>query len=140
MPYSSLDSSIDIDQKTLTVESLKKRKRGIYRQIPISNELVTELNEALGLNRRSEQAEPLWTWSRRTASRRIKSVMSSSKIVGIQACPKGLRHSFAVHGVLKGIPLILLKRWMGHAYLQTTEIYLNIIGQEERAIAAKLWS
>lgn len=133
-------SNVDLNQKLITIESLKKRKRGVYRQVPISDELASELKRSLPLLSQPYNEGSIWSFSRRTASRRIKSVMKACDISGIHACPKGLRHSFAVYSVLKGIPLVLLKKWMGHAYLQTTEIYLNIIGNEERSIAQKLWS
>ncbi len=42
--------------------------------------------------------------------------------------------------MLQGVPITLVKRWMGHARLQTTEIYLDVIGPEERNLARKMWS
>ena len=69
----------------------------------------------------------------------LKSVMIEADIRGIHACAKGLRHSFAVHCVLCKIPLTTVQKWMGHVYLDTTAVYLNIIGQEERTLAARIW-
>jgi hypothetical protein len=37
------------------------------------------------------------------------------------------------------VPLNLLSRWMGHAALETTAIYVNALGAEEEAIAARMW-
>jgi integrase/recombinase XerD len=55
------------------------------------------------------------------------------------ACPKGLRHAFAVACLDKAIPLPTLRKWLGHARLETTAIYLEIMGDEERKLAEKLW-
>jgi integrase len=33
----------------------------------------------------------------------------------------------------------MLQKWMGHANMQITAIYANALGEEERAIAAKMW-
>jgi len=39
----------------------------------------------------------LWTWTRNTGYRKIMAIMKLAKIEGVHACPKGLRHSFAIH-------------------------------------------
>jgi hypothetical protein len=31
------------------------------------------------------------------------------------------------------------KKWLGHARLETTAIYLDVSGEEERKLAARLW-
>jgi integrase len=33
----------------------------------------------------------------------------------------------------------LVQRWLGHTSLQTTSIYGDLIGPEERAFAARMW-
>ena len=65
--------------------------------------------------------------------------MIKSDIFGKQASAKGLRHGFAVHAVSVA-PLTLVKKWLGHSRLETTEIYLGVIGLEERAMAKRMWS
>ena len=52
--------------------------------------------------------------------------------------PKGLRHGFEIHTVVKGIPLHMLQKWMGQALLSTTTIYADAIGKEKQDIAAKI--
>jgi hypothetical protein len=54
--------------------------------------------------------------------------------------PKGLRHSFRIHAIRSGAPLNLVQRWLGHASMTTTAIYLDALGEEEREIAARLWA
>ena len=34
---------------------------------------------------------------------------------------------------------LLIKRWMGHAKLETTEVYSAVIGAEERSLARLTW-
>jgi integrase len=34
----------------------------------------------------------------------------------------------------------MVKKWLGHARLETTEIYLEIVGFEERKMAQLLWN
>jgi len=33
----------------------------------------------------------------------------------------------------------IYKRWLGHASLRTTAIYGDVLGPEERALAARMW-
>jgi len=54
--------------------------------------------------------------------------------------PKALRHAFAVESGQKGIPLNIVQRWLGHARIETTAIYANAIGDEERNLARRAWS
>lgn len=48
------------------------------------------------------------------------------------AMPKSLRHAFGVDGTQTGVPLNLIQRWLGHADIETTAIYTDVLGEEER--------
>lgn len=65
--------------------------------------------------------------------------MRHAGISGAMACPKGLRHGFAVACIAQNIPLPTVQKWLGHARLETTAIYLNATGDEEREFAKRLW-
>jgi Phage integrase family len=71
--------------------------------------------------------------------RYVKAEMAMAGIAGAPAMPKGLRHGFCVHALQSRVPLHLAQRWLGHASIETTAIYADIAGREERAGAcAKL--
>ena len=53
--------------------------------------------------------------------------------------PKALRHAFAVEAGQKGVPLNIVQRWLGHARMETTAIYANVLGDEERSLARRTW-
>jgi len=128
---------IDFDQNVVVLECLKKRRKGIYRVVPLPKSFLNELKILIEFY---ELKMRLWTFTRRSASRYVKSAMTEGDIFGTQACAKGLRHSFAVSAVEKNIPINLIKKWMGHSSIETTAIYLNVSGNEERRFARKLWS
>ena len=65
---------------------------------------------------------------------------SSSNIDIERGVPKGLRHGYAINAVTKGVPLHMLSKWMGHSILEITAIYANAMGEEQQAIAARMWS
>lgn len=134
-------ASIDLDEGTVTLNTLKRRKV-IMRQVPLPSSLIDELAVAFGLRAR-QQACPdkrLWKWSRTTAWRRVKTVMKSADVLPTAAMPKGLRHSFGVSAFRSFIPPHLIQRWLGHASLKTTSIYGDVVGAEEHELAARLWT
>jgi site-specific recombinase XerD len=69
----------------------------------------------------------------------VKIVMALAGIPKAQSKPKALRHAFAIEGTQERISLFLLKKWLGHAKLETTEIYATPLGREERALARLMW-
>jgi len=46
--------------------------------------------------------------------------------------PHVFRHGFAVNAVLSGVPPMVLRRWMGHASMDTTLIYTEVLAQDTK--------
>ena len=113
-----------------------KRRRPAFRAVPIPPDLMAEL-KALGAERGAHQR--LWPCCRQTAWRRVKAIMAASDIAGPQAMPKGLRHGFGCANAERNIPMATTQKWLGHASLETTAIYQQAVGSEERAFAQRLW-
>jgi integrase len=136
-------AAIDIESGVAGIQTLKRRRRGVVRQVPLPPHLLGDLDDFFSLA--EMQRDPdlssmrLWTCSRTTAWRLVKTVMTSAGITGACAMPKGLRHSFGVHAFQSNVPPHLVQRWLGHASLRTTAIYADVIGFEERAFAARMW-
>jgi len=134
---------VDTSAKLVVLESRKKRRRGVFRAIPLPDELLAELDGVHGLMDHHDdpamRSRLLWPWCRTFAWMRVKEGMALAHVVGPQATPKGLRHAFAVTALQSGIPINLVRRWLGHSRLSTTEIYADAIGPEERAIAGRFW-
>ena len=109
---------VDLNANVLIFESLKKRRLGVFRAVPVPADYLDALNMVHNIrdaqNKLDKQDidQPIWSWSRTTAWRRVKEVMDSAKIQdGPHLCPKGLRHGYGVHGISKGIPLNMLQKW-----------------------------
>jgi integrase len=135
---------IDMKEGVIVFETLKKRKDGVYRAVPVPPVLLDALDLVHGVRETQKRKgrgknQYLWPWARSTAWMKVKAVMDDAGIKGIQATPKGLRHSFGINAVQKKIPLNLVQKWLGHAQLQTTAIYANAVGEEERNIAERMW-
>lgn len=132
--------NIDLSADIIVFESLKKRRKGIYRQIPVPQELLRRLAVVHDLRSTDSQSR-LWSWSRTTAWKYVKGVMRDANVPPFCAMPKALRHAYGVAGVSEAqVPLNMMQKWLGHARIETTAIYANAVGSEERAIASRMWT
>jgi len=48
----------------------------------------------------------------------------------LKASPHTFRHSFAVHCLKHGVNIRTLQKILGHSNLNTTSIYLDVIGKD----------
>ena len=127
---------VDLSQKAIVFETLKQRRRGVFRAVPVPDDLISLLK---GLVADVESSARVWNFSRATAYRMVKAHMISAGVNGVMASPKGLRHGFGVACTTNKILLPTIKKWMGHARMETTAIYLDVSGEEERELARRLW-
>ena len=132
-------SSVEAENGFIAIRSLKKRNGAmVVREIPVPADLLNALCGAPFAGRRAN--ERLWRLSRSRAWQLVKEVMAQADIpAGVHATPKGLRHGFGLHAIRSDVPLNLVQRWLGHASMETTAIYLQALGREEREIAARMW-
>lgn len=135
-------AQVDVAGGEIVFESLKKRRRGQYRAVPVPEALLGRLDAVHGIlsaRQAGRGDRRLWATSRVGAWRHVRIVMAAAGVAGPQATPRGLRHGFAVAAISAGAPLNLVQRWLGHSDIATTAIYANAIGAEERRIAARMW-
>ena len=130
----SLDSeNLDVPEGMLIFETLKQRRKGVYRAVPIPPTLI-QLLQTLSHGR------PYFNFSRTTGWRIIKQVMAEAGIQGREhAVPKGIRHSFGIAHAKAKTPQNLVQRWMGHTKKETTDIYQDAVEDEEREFASAIW-
>jgi integrase len=129
---------VDLRDRAIVFETLKQRKKRIFRAIPVPAGLLQLLIDRHHLNRMPEDSR-LWRWGRTTAWKNVKRVMMAADIDDRLCMPKALRHAFAVDAGQNGVQLNIVQRWMGHARMETTAIYANALGKEERALACRTW-
>jgi integrase/recombinase XerD len=92
---------IDFDGGAIVFESLKKRKRGVYRAVPVPPKVLDMLEMVHGLKDKKKKPSgtkekprpPLWAFGRTTAWKKVLVVMAEAGVKGPQATPKGLTTS-----------------------------------------------
>ncbi len=134
---------IKFDEGVIIFETLKKRRKGVFRPVPVPAELLEALDLVHQIKRSQSLQKyrnvKLWPWARNTGWRNVKIVMEKANVVGTHASPKGLRHTFGIRTTQSGVPLNLVQRWLGHSRMETTAVYLDARGEEERAYMEMFW-
>lgn len=139
--------NIDLEANVVVIRSLKKRGelRGRhFRPVPVPPEFVSRLDDIHGLAAAQDGAasvreQRLWRFGRTKGWKLVRSVMTAAGLTGAKGCARGLRHALGVHAAVKNVPESRLQSWLGHASLETTSIYLDALGPEDHAIAARMW-
>ena len=122
------DLSLTSDRPTLIVRRGKGNKP---RRVPVHPELRGALQQRIAYaklpqSRRLIEADPStgWRWVQRAYGRAVLlGLLPEGKALGTHT----LRHSAARHWLMHGIPINVVSRWLGHARLQTTLIYLEVL-------------
>ena len=73
-----------------------------------------------------------WRWVK-TAVKRAEEVRAIAP--GKHISTHTLRHSYARHLLMNGIPINYLSRWLGHSSIQTTLIYLEVVPDPSGSLA-----
>jgi integrase/recombinase XerD len=68
---------VDLSQKCLVFQTLKRRKTGVFRAVPVPDSLATLLGELI---HPGEPSSRVWSFSRTKGYRLIKAVMARSGI------------------------------------------------------------
>ena len=107
---------------SVEIPTLKRKKKRVVRTVPISVEYAELL-----LSRCPDREEPIFTISRQ----RVWSAMRRAAVrVGVDRArshPHALRHAFAIANAEKGVPVPVLRKWLGHASLASTLVYVDEI-------------
>ncbi len=134
---------VDLSAKVVHFRTLKQRGKTVYRAVPVPDNYLDAMKLVHSISKRQKlktgKIALLWDFKRSMASRHIKTVMGLSDIHGLHATAKGLRHGFGVRMAQKTRNPRLIQKLLGHKYLETTAIYMDLVGEEERAEVLEAW-
>ena len=122
------DLQLDGDRPALKVRQGKGRRDRI---VPVHPELRAGLHTRIRFRRPSNGRlvsvvkSTAWRWYKTAAK---KATETGAIPVGRRVATHTLRHSAARHWLESGVPLNTVSVWLGHRSLQTTLIYLEILG------------
>ncbi len=135
---------VDLSAKAITFQTLKQRGKIRFRSVPCPDTLMDALELVHGIRKaqkgkRSIKSAPLWSWGRTQATKHVWAVMAAGDVAGDHATPKGLRHGFGVRMAQTTRNPRLVQKLLGHTNLETTAIYMDLVGEEERAEVMAAW-
>lgn len=110
----------DIQDNCIIVREGKGKKD---RMIPLEG----ELGNLLGLySDRLKPRDKLFSLS----VRQLRNIVYKYSPPGFDVHPHTLRHSFAVHCLKSGMNIRNLQKILGHSNLNTTQVYLDLVGKD----------
>lgn len=121
---------IDFYGKAIRLTTLK-RKQFTERVLPLQGHLAGLLGAHIAA-RRIQRDDLLFDFTRQRAYQIVSDAVLKVGFDHERAHPHTFRHSFAVHCVLSGVPILVLKEWLGHSNIQNTLIYLKVLGSDTR--------
>lgn len=129
----------NIAAATISIECLKVREDGVFREVPVPDDWIQEAAEALRLDQLNPY-ECVWGFSLSTGFRSIKKAMELAGIRGSYANARGLRHSYCtLHGNNEQTKPAQLQYWAGHKDLKTTSRYIGRLELDEAEAARLIW-
>ena len=130
------DLSLDTASPALRVRSGEGGKSWL---VPVHPGLHEALSSALTYGDISQgrivEAHPTtaWRWVQAAVKRAEDlDAIAPGKRIGTHT----LRHSYARHLLMNGIPINYLSRWLGHSSIQTTLIYLELVPDPTGSLAS----
>ena len=115
----------DIDFDNLQI-MVRDGKGGKDRVIPLEKELGNQLGFYSDDMKGSDQ---LFALSERMVQKIVKKYVPED-IDESRVTPHKFRHSFGVYTIRKGMNLRTLQKILGHSDLSTTEVYLDLAGED----------
>ncbi len=122
---------IDLKQGVLTVHGKGRRQRAL----PLLPDIGKEINTWLEIRKvfyNAEQEQALFISKKgnrlaiRTAQENFQKIVALAGPFSLKkVTPHSLRHAFATHAMEGDADLVVLKSIMGHASIQSTQIYLH---------------
>ncbi len=134
---------IDLSAKAVRFRTLKQRGKDVCRLFTVTDDYLDAMKLVHSIQKRKrlkhgKSALP-WPISHTMARKHVKAFMAAAKIVGAHATPKGLRHGVGVRMAQKTRNPRLIQKLLGHKYLDTTAIYMDLVGEEERKEVIGAW-
>ena len=129
------DLSLDAELPTIRVRQGKGRKSRI---VPVHPELGAAFSVALSYGNISEgriieaHRSTAWRWVQRA---HVRAEQLGAIPPGREIGNHTLRHSYARHLLMNGIPINYLSKWLGHSSIQTTLIYLELVPDPSGSLA-----
>ena len=109
-----------------------KGRRG--REVPVPADLVESLRD-LASSHSKDHYQPMLNLSRQRIGQVMKDAAREVGIDPARAHPHAFRHTYGRNCVLRGIPIPVLQKWLGHSSLTDTQRYVELAGSHHEWVS-----
>lgn len=136
-----------LDNRTpyVSIQTLKKRGRPSKRSalkprlVPISDEAYIRQLKRYFSSHGIKKNQRLFPVTRSAVNKRLDRLIEKmNSKPSVKVSPHVFRHSFAVNAVFYGTPLPVLQGWLGHADINNTLVYTQVLSLETHHLMARI--
>ena len=123
-----VDLRLDQDPPIIVVQADSpgnKARKG--REVPVPADLVESLRD-LASSHSKNHHQPMLNLSRQRVGQVMKEAAVQVGIDPTRAHPHAFRHTYGRNCVLRGVPIPVLQKWLGHASMIDTQRYVELVG------------
>lgn len=137
--------NIDLEKGIVNIPYEISKGNYSYRNVPISSMAVDLLKIQFGFAQRRGHQDTIFLsvdnqpLTRSGMQKLIYAIglRSSPLRQSMRLSPHQFRHSFGIRMLEKGVPQIIVQKWLGHQSLQMTSRYINLDVESSRRIFAQ---
>ena len=123
-----VDLRLDQDPPIIVVRADSpgnKARKG--REVPVPADPLESLRDLASFHNK-DHYQPLMDISRQRIGQVMKEAAVQAGIDPARAHPHAFRHTYGRNCVLRGIPIPVLQKWLGHASMVDTQRYVELAG------------
>ena len=102
-----------------------KARKG--REVPVPADLLESLRDLTSFHGK-DRHRPMLDLSRQRIGQVMKDAAVQVDIDPARAHPHAFRHTYGRNCVLRGVPISVLQKWLGHASMVDTQRYVELAG------------
>ena len=102
-----------------------KARKG--REVPVPADLLESLRDLASFHGK-DRNRPMLDLSRQRIGQVMKDAAVQAGIDPARAHPHAFRHTYGRNCVLRGVPVPVLQKWLGHASMVDTQHYVELVG------------
>ena len=123
-----VDLRLDQEPPIIVVQANSPGNKGRKsREVPVPADVVESLRDLASFHTKNRY-RPMLHLSRQRIGQVMKEVARQVGIDPARAHPHAFRHTYGRNCVLRGVPIPVLQKWLGHASMVDTQRYVELAG------------
>ena len=121
-----VDLHLDQDPPIIIIRADSPGNKAL-QQVPVPADLLESLRDLASFHGK-DRNRPMLDLSRQRIGQVMKDAAVQAGIDPTRAHPHAFRHTYGRNCVLRGVPVPVLQKWLGHASMVDTQRYVELAG------------